>query len=414
MPQLHRHALKVAVIGGSITGCTAAIELARHGCSVTLFERSGEELKDRGAGIGVGPSVIETYVKRGLVAADVPYFNAQNFVRRWRTPDEPRFGRLAWMQPANVCLMNWGMLYRNLRERVPDGVYRTGQRVVALQNATEHVDVRLASGVTERFDLVVCADGYASLGRRTLFPAVDVNYAGYVLWRGNFTESELGDSAPLEAGIHALGYPGGHGIFYFVPHADGSTAKGQRLVNWAMYVPVPDLATFMVDRDGRPHEGSLPPGTMPLATENALKAAARERLPEYYAEIANASFNTYVYAIYDCEVPAYRVDRICLAGDAGAFARPHTGAGAFKGMSDAVALRTALETHADLETALATWNDAQTASGNTLVRLGGQLGRALVREIPDWSKMSEAEMEQWFNASVTIPGEMFATNRRRA
>ena len=410
----HRPALKVAVIGGSITGCTSAIELSRLGCDVTLFERSGEELKDRGAGIGVPPSVLDTFVQRALIAPDIPYFNARSFVRRWRTVAEPVFGYLAWEQPTSVVLLNWGMLYRNLRARVPDGVYRTGQRVIALNGMRDHVEVVLADGHTHIFDLVVCADGYASLGRKNLFPSIEIGYAGYVLWRGSLHESFLSLAAPLESGIHALGYPGGHGIFYFVPDAEGATAKGSRLINWALYLPVPELATFMVDREGRRHDGSLPPGAMPLNTEAGLKTAAQQQLPDYYAEIVAASNNTYVYAIYDCEVPAYRVDRICLAGDAGAFARPHSGAGALKGMNDAIALRTALETHTDVETALATWNTTQTASGNKMVRFGNQLGRALVREIPDWSTMDATQMERWFTSIVTIDTEMFDSHKLRA
>ena len=153
---------------------------------------------------------------------------------------------------------------------------------------------------------------------------------------------------------------------------------------------------------------------MPLNTEAGLKTAAQQQLPDYYAEIVAASNNTYVYAIYDCEVPAYRVDRICLAGDAGAFARPHSGAGALKGMNDAIALRTALETHTDVETALATWNTTQTESGNKMVRFGNQLGRALVREIPDWSTMDATQMERWFTSSVTIDTEMFDSHKLRA
>jgi 2-polyprenyl-6-methoxyphenol hydroxylase-like FAD-dependent oxidoreductase len=113
--------LRIAVVGGSISGCTAAIELARMGCEVVLFERSGEELKDRGAGIGVPPSVVKTFVERELIAPTVPYFEARSFVRRWRTATEPQYGCLAWNQPALMELLNWGMLYRELRARVPPG-----------------------------------------------------------------------------------------------------------------------------------------------------------------------------------------------------------------------------------------------------------------------------------------------------
>ena len=54
--------LDIAIVGGSIAGCTAAIELSRLGCRVSLFERSGEELKDRGAGLGVPASIIDTFI----------------------------------------------------------------------------------------------------------------------------------------------------------------------------------------------------------------------------------------------------------------------------------------------------------------------------------------------------------------
>ena len=43
--------LRVAIVGGAIAGCAAAIELGRLGCEVTVFERSPGRLEDRGAGI---------------------------------------------------------------------------------------------------------------------------------------------------------------------------------------------------------------------------------------------------------------------------------------------------------------------------------------------------------------------------
>lgn len=403
--------LSIAVVGGSIAGCTVAIELARRGSAVTLFERSGEELKDRGAGLGVPNSVIATFAARDLVDADLPYFPAPAFLRIRRSAAEPRYGHLAWRQPAKLAAMNWGGLYRNLRKRVPDGVYRTRRQVVGLvQPDVSGVVLRFADGEQARFDLVVCADGYASLGRQTLFPDVKLNYAGYVLWRGCMPEAALSESPPLETGIRCVGYDGGHGIFYFVPGADDSVAVGQRLVNWGVYVPVPgaELDAFMTDKTARVHQGSLPPGMMPLATEQALKARLMPVMPDYYAEILARSPDTFAYAIYDCQVPAYRVGRICLAGDAGSYARPHTGAGALKGINDAIALGDALAAHDDLDPALDAWNAERTVANNELVRFGNQLGRAFVTEIPDWSCMDAPAMEAWYNEAVTIPSEYLA------
>ena len=156
---------------------------------------------------------------------------------------------------------------------------------------------------------------------------------------------------------------------------------------------------------------SLPPGAMQIATERSLKEKAYERVPDYYAEMVNKSANTFAYAIYDCEVPAYRKGRICLAGDAGAFARPHSAAGALKGINDATALGDAVKTESSVEDALTHWNKVQTETNNNLVRFGNQLGRALVTEIPDWSKMDARSMEKWFTSIVTIQTEMLDPNK---
>jgi 2-polyprenyl-6-methoxyphenol hydroxylase-like FAD-dependent oxidoreductase len=403
--------LGIAIIGGSIAGCTAAIELARLGAQVSLFERSGEELKDRGAGLGVPASVFETFIARDLVDADLPYFPAPAFLRICRTANEARYGRLAWAQPATLAALNWGGLYRNLRKRVPAGVYRTHHQVIAIEQADEeHARLRFADGSQADFDLVVCADGYASLGRQTLFPAAALNYAGYVLWRGHMPEAALSEAPPLEVGIRCVGYDGGHGIFYFVPGANDSVAVGERLVNWGVYVAVPpsELTAFMTDKTGRVHQGSLPPGMMPLASERALKDRIERVMPAYYAEIIERSVDTFAYAIYDCQVPAYRRGRVCLAGDAGAFARPHSGAGALKGINDAIALGKALARGLPVDEALTAWDIERTAANNELVRFGNQLGRAFVTEIPDWSQMGVPAMEDWFNSVVTIKSDYIA------
>lgn len=400
--------MRVGVIGGSIAGCTAAVELMRIGCEVTIFERSGDELKDRGAGIGVPPSVIDTFISRNLVDRDIPYFSATNFSRIWRTQDEKKYGYLAWDQPTQLAALNWGALYRNLRSRVPDENYRAHAEVVGIHVGADHtVNLEFADGKANEFDLVVCADGYASLGRSTLFPEIALPYAGYVLWRGYLMESEIAEWEPLDTGIRCLGYPGGHGIFYFVPGPDGSVERGERLVNWGMYIPIADtdIDAFLTDKQGHQWQGSLPPGVMPLATERTLKDKARDRVPDYYADILEKCPDTFAYSIYDCQVPAYRKDRVCLVGDAGAFARPHSAAGALKGMNDAVGLSEALAKGGSVEEALTQWNDERTETNNNIVKFGNQLGEALVKDIPDWSKMNATSMEKWFTSVVTIPTE---------
>ena len=400
---------RVGIVGGSIAGCAAAIELLRLGCEVTLFERTGETLKDRGAGIGVPRSVVETLVARELIDPDTAFFRSDVFTRLWRTEAEARYGHMAWDQPVFLALVNWGQLYRNLRKRVPDPVYRLNRTVRRLVDAGDRAIVELATGERHDFDFCVCADGYASLSGDALFPEAPATYAGYVLWRGSLPEAALDEVGPLTGGVRSPGYPDGHGIFYFVPGADGSIEPGTRLVNWGVYVKMPgaDLASLLVDVDGHPREGSLPPGAMPRETELALLARVEGRLPEFYLEILRRCRHTAVYAIQDREVPAYRKGRIAVAGDAGALARPHSASGALKAMTDAIALSDALAGEpSDLDAALEHYSRSQTQSGNHLVRFGRQLGEALVTSIPDWSTMDAAAMAAWFGSIVTLRPEM--------
>jgi 2-polyprenyl-6-methoxyphenol hydroxylase-like FAD-dependent oxidoreductase len=56
----------VAIVGGSIGGTTAAIELARAGFEVEVFERSAGKLVDRGAGIALPVAFLGMMESRGL------------------------------------------------------------------------------------------------------------------------------------------------------------------------------------------------------------------------------------------------------------------------------------------------------------------------------------------------------------
>ena len=404
--------LRVGIIGGSIAGCSAAIELQRAGCEVTLLERAGDTLKERGAGLGIPPSVIDTLVERDLVDSDVPRFHVRTIARLWRTGDHTMYGKLIWDQPASIVLLNWGHLYRNLRQRVPNEVYRANHRVVALGEAEPgSAFVEVADGSRHQFDLVVCADGSRSLGRETLFPDVAPKYAGYVLWRGVLPERELSDTEPLEELLAMPSFPAGHGSFYLVPSPDGSVETGRRLVNWGLYVKIPEasLSKLFTDRSGTRRDGSLPPGSIPTETETWLQTLAENVLPEYYADIVTRSRSTFVHAIYDCQVPGYRKGRICLVGDAGAVARPHSASGALKAIKNAIALGEVVRSEGSLDDALEAWNEEQARSGNELVVFGRQLGRALVTTVPDWTSMDDASLRAWFDSIVTVKHEVFET-----
>jgi 2-polyprenyl-6-methoxyphenol hydroxylase-like FAD-dependent oxidoreductase len=396
--------LRVGIVGGSIAGCATAGALLRVGCDVTVFERTSDPLKDRGAGITVIPSALQGFIEKGLLDSAIPHYHYRSFTPVWRTEKEPLLGYCPGVQPLQSIALNWGGLYQSLRRGVPDEVYYRGMNVRGVgQNSAESAVVILEDGTEQQFDLLVCADGYRSLGRSHLFPDIQLNYAGYIAWRGVLAEAALSDNAPLQDSLVAVGFHKGNGAFYLVPGEDGSTERGKRLVNWVIYIHInaSELAAFLTDKNGNVGFGSIPPGAMTDIRESELRDLAHEKLPAYFADICEQSPETFIQAIFDTAVPAYRKGRICLVGDAGALARPQSAAGTFKAMSDALELAEAIVDSKDIDAALENWSRQRSVQGNELCAYGRQLGRELIDNVPDWSSMDSDAFTKWLSSVYT-------------
>ena len=146
-------------------------------------------------------------------------------------------------------------------------------------------------------------------------------------------EDQLATIDPIANHLARMSYDEGHAVFYFVPGENGSIEPGERWLNCAMYVRVPEaeLPEYLVGANGRQYKGSIPPGQMRPEVEARLKRLAREQLPTYFADIMAAADNHFAQAIYIADVPTYHNGRICLIGDAGAVAPPYTASGVSKG-----------------------------------------------------------------------------------
>src|SRR5215471_20810572 len=73
--------LNVAIVGGSIAGCAAAIALRRSGCEVTVYERSPANLRDRGYGIGIPLVVRDELAEAGYLDPAMPVHRCED--RLW-------------------------------------------------------------------------------------------------------------------------------------------------------------------------------------------------------------------------------------------------------------------------------------------------------------------------------------------
>jgi predicted NAD/FAD-binding protein len=100
--------LGIGIIGGSISGCSAAIALSRAGHDVTVYDRSTGELTGRGAGIGTPLSVIESLIEKDFIDADMPYFNVLRILHIGRTKAEEPMGHTPWVIPITIDLYELG------------------------------------------------------------------------------------------------------------------------------------------------------------------------------------------------------------------------------------------------------------------------------------------------------------------
>ncbi len=366
---------RVAVVGGSLGGLSTALLLRDLGLDVTVYERSGAELEQRGAGIGLLPATSRYLVERARLDLD----ELSVTTRSIRYLD--RSGRIIHEQEQPYRFSNWNTVYRSLLHCFGRNRYLLGRECQDFRQVGGRVEIAGAGWTPTpiEVDLLVCADGVGSRARAALLPDVSPRYAGYVAWRGLVPERELGDDA--SALTDAITYhvlANSHILVYPIPGMDGSVRPGERLINFVWYrnyLPGGDLTDLMTDVCGKVHEVSLPPGSPRPAHVEEMRATAAARLPERLARVVLAASAPFVQAILDVEVPRMAFGRVCLVGDAAFVVRPHAAAGTAKAGADAWELARALEAEPDIESALRAWEPRQLRLGRNLLERTRRIGR---------------------------------------
>lgn len=386
--------LRIAIIGGSIASCSAAIELQRLGCEVDVYEQSTADFSERGVGIGAYQQFIELCQQRDLLDPDIPCipFTQRQFVRLGENGSEQRL----WHQSMSSTVFTWGQLYANLRKRVDDKHFHSGMRLLdATPRAEDSVELSFSNGQRLDCDLVLFADGHDSLGRQLLCPEHTPRYTGYITWRGVLPESAL----PYEQEALIAVHPHGHAMCFYVPGDDGNCEPGQRKLTWFWYslANASELATLLQDRDGDQHPSALPPGKLTDSNKAQLLRHAQDLLPASLVKIIQGTEAPFIQGIFDSDPASYRHGPMLLLGDASALVRPHAGSGAIKAIQQAMDLADCLQHDTCLDTALDAWNAIAVSNGKQQVRLGQQLGQHMVTDTPDWQAMDAADVERWWH-----------------
>ncbi|MQA05958.1 MAG: monooxygenase [Streptosporangiales bacterium] len=361
---------RVAVVGGSLGGLTAALLLRDAGCDVGVYERSRTKLQSRGAGIVVHELTVRYLVERELLDLDDVSVGAS----WWRYVDSA--GEVVHEESCRHRFTSWNTLYRAMLDHFDAQRYHLGSEMTGFEQRHD--------GETG-CDLLVCADGAASAARAVLQPDAVARYAGYTGWRGTAEEAALTDATLTELAdaitYHVL--PGSHLLTYPIPGLDGARERGRRLMNFVWYRNVPagtEFEALMTDSAGVYRPLSVPPGMLREEYVAELAAAA-DVLPPAMAEVVRSTAEPFIQGIFDVAVRRMAFGRVCLIGDAAFCARPHAAAGTAKAAADGWALADAVRKHdGDVVAALQAWEPGQLDLGRNLVERNREMGeRSQVR-----------------------------------
>jgi 2-polyprenyl-6-methoxyphenol hydroxylase-like FAD-dependent oxidoreductase len=261
------------------------------------------------------------------------------------------------------------------------------------------------------FDLVVCADGYRSIGRRLVDPDAALRYRGIVSWRGLLHESDL-RADPLDGcDLLRVGYQGGHGVLYYIPGSGQSTEPGKRLLKWGYNLQVPQdaLSSVLVDDQERQQSSSVPFGKVHPQVRAGFESRLADLLPPVLFELVQQSANSAIQAIYSVAPRSYARDRVCLVGDAGAVFPPFTSSGVLKAVANATSLADALAGAPAVDDALRRWSQAQLQVTAQVMPFAEYAERSQVFEMPDLAAMPAAATNDWLASAysgsvVTLPG----------
>lgn len=357
-----------------MAGLFSALALRKVGWKVDVFERSGDELASRGAGVSTQPELTDALAAVGIPIGD--------------QVGVPVTGRVTYALDGSVAatldrpqiMTSWDRLYRLLRAPLGNEDHHAGMYLVGVESAPDRVTAVFDNGRTEHGDLLIGADGVRSTVRKRFHPEAVARYAGYVAWRGLVDENALSLSAHealstkmsfcLPASEQILTYP--------VSGENDALDPGRRRMNWVWYRGAregPELEALLTDRDGKRLDIAMPPNRIDEQVVALMRTAAHERLPPYFQELIDNTEQPFLQAIYDLESDRIVFGRCILVGDSAFVARPHTGMGVAKAGCDAVALADALAASpGDIDAGLAQYNEERTRFGKAAVAQGRGLG----------------------------------------
>src|SRR6478736_10333517 len=242
---------RAVVIGGSMSGLFAGLQLQARGFAVDVYERVDSELSGRGAGIVAQPVVPKTMRALGIDTADL---GVEMTTRKILDAE----GRTVVEADCPQTLTAWERLYRILRDAFPAAHYHRGVGLKGFEQTAGSVVAHFSDGRSVEADLLIGADGIRSTVRQQLLPDLNPLYAGYVAWRAMLPEGAIPPAIHREL-FEFMAFclpPGEQFLSYPVAGPDNDLRCGHRRLNVIWYRPADEgteLQRLLTDKSGVTH-----------------------------------------------------------------------------------------------------------------------------------------------------------------
>ena len=376
----------VIIIGGSMAGLFAAAALRNLGWQAAIYERAGEALANRGAGIATHDELYAAVRAAGIDLRDEMGVRSKGRIMF------DRDGQLIGRHELPQIMTSWGLIYRFLRAQIADTDYHDGHTLSGIEHHGEGVTAVFDNGARVDGDWLLGADGTRSSVRAIVAPEAIAQYCGYFGWRGLIDEALIALSVLAEFDQRmAFGMaPGGHWLGYLVAGPDDALAPGRRWYNWGWYrtATLTQLHDHLTDASGHCHANGIPHDLIRAELVDAMRAESRAYLAPQIQTVIAATTRPFLQGMFDFCAPRLLYDRVALLGDAAATARPHCGLGVSKAAEDAASFAQALDQG---DAALADWQDKRLAYARATVAWSRDLGSYIGPQSDDPARRAKAE-----------------------
>jgi len=306
--------MKVLIAGGGIGGLTTALMLNKRNIDVQVYESSAK-IREAGVGINILPHAIRELDTLGLLPAldsiglrtrELTYLT-KNGQEVWSELRGTHAGHEIPQFSIHRGKLQ-KLLFDALIERCGERSVITGRRLSGFQQTDAGVAVNFTDnieggpGLVAKADVLICADGIHSRGRKIFYPEeTHPSWNGVMMWRGaaEWPSWRDGESMAIGGGL------GGKFVLYPI----AKKKNGRQLMNWVVNVRTKDPAVTP------PPENSWS-RAVPLST--VLPHALRFKVPDFDIEgLVRATNEIYEYPMADRDpLPRWTFGRVTLLGDA--------------------------------------------------------------------------------------------------